>query len=116
MRLEMTMSDSGPVPRNHSPLVCDRLSKFIRGFLLSNQIPQVGGFLVGFVFHGQPQTVAQLDELGVAASSPTPPRNLPCVFQGPVDALQQWLQAGAKDLVVVRTAETAFRAKLHILY
>ena len=53
------MSDSGPVPRSHSPLVWVRLSRFIRGFLLSNQVAQAGGLFVGFALDGVAQLLPQ---------------------------------------------------------
>src|SRR5437899_6200638 len=47
IRVETTMSASGPVPRSHSPVVGIRLSRFIRGFLLSDQVAELGGeFLI----------------------------------------------------------------------
>src|SRR6202023_708068 len=63
MRLEMTMSLSAPVPRSHSPLFCVRLSRFIRGFLLSNQVTQARGFFIVFRFHGPPQLLSMFHEL-----------------------------------------------------
>jgi hypothetical protein len=53
MRLEMTISASGPVPRSHSPLLCVRLSRFIR-VLLSDQVAQAGRLLVSFALDGAP--------------------------------------------------------------
>src|SRR5687767_5015947 len=66
MRLEMTMSDSGPLPRSHSPLVCVRLSRFIRAFLLAEQVAQAGGFFVGFGLDGLAESRAQPEQLGLA--------------------------------------------------
>src|SRR5207247_1469842 len=43
IRVDTTMSASGPVPRSHSPVVGIRLSRFIRGFLLSDQVAELGG-------------------------------------------------------------------------
>src|SRR5436853_3324576 len=72
MRLEMTMSDSGPLPRNHSPLVWVRLSRFILGFPLSEQVAQAGGLLVGLFLDRPPQPPLQLDDLGLEAGGAGP--------------------------------------------
>src|ERR1700722_7803718 len=65
IRLEMTISDSGPIPRSHSPLVRVRLSrsKFIRGFLLSNQVSYAGSLFVCFGIDGCSQLLAQVGQL-----------------------------------------------------
>src|SRR5206468_7961593 len=65
MRVEMTMSDSGPVPRSHSPVDVNRLSRFIRGFLLPNRVAQAGRLFVSFRVDGLPQSVVQLEQLGL---------------------------------------------------
>src|SRR5436189_2815184 len=64
IRLEITMSDSGPVPRSHSPLVFVRFSRSILGFLLSDHISQTSRFFVFFGCDGLSEPAAQLDQLG----------------------------------------------------
>src|SRR5207244_9701981 len=46
MRVDTTTSDSGPVPRSHSPRFGSRLSRFIRAFLLADQVAEPGRRLV----------------------------------------------------------------------
>src|SRR5207248_7069321 len=65
MRLEMTMSDSGPLPRSHSPLVWVRLSRFIRGFSLSEQVSDAGGLFVGLGVDRRLQPPPQPDQFGL---------------------------------------------------
>src|SRR5689334_2990484 len=87
IRLEMTMSDSGPVPFSHSPVTSRRLSRFrfIRGFLLSEQVSDPGGLFVGFGVHGLTKALAQLDQFSLAFGGLVPmPRHLPHVLEGAV--------------------------------
>src|ERR1700682_4180164 len=65
MRLETTMSDSGPVPRSHSPLDCVRLSRFIGGCLLLDRIAQAGGVFVSLRVDGTTEAVTQVAKLGL---------------------------------------------------
>src|SRR5689334_1194056 len=65
IRLETTMSDSGPVPRSLSPLDWVRLSRFIDGFLLLYQIAQPGGFLVGLRIDSTTEGQTQVAQLGL---------------------------------------------------
>src|SRR5262245_26937022 len=106
MRLEMTMSESGPVPRSHSPLFCVRLSRFIRSFLLSEEVSQTGGLFVVFGLHRGAQPALQLHEFGLRGPGPAA-RRLAHVPAGAVDALQQRLQTHPEDGVVVGAAEPA---------
>src|SRR5207237_10492360 len=46
MRVDTTTSDSGPVPRSHSPRFGSRLSRFIRAFLLADQVAAPGRLFV----------------------------------------------------------------------
>src|SRR5438105_10831485 len=66
MRVETTMSDSGPVPRSHSPVVGIRLSRFIRGFLLTDQVAEPGGVLVPLRLDGRVQLAVEVGEFGLA--------------------------------------------------
>jgi hypothetical protein len=116
MRPEMTMSDSGPVPRSHSPLVCVKLSRFIRGFLLSEQVSKAGGFLEGFRIHGLPQSLTQFDQFRKRRRIATPVQGaLADVALGAVNALEERLQPSPEDGVIVRASQSAFRAKFHVL-
>src|SRR5262245_17244841 len=74
MRLEMTMSDSGPDPRSHSPLCCVRLSRFIRAFLFPNQVPQPRCLFIVFRIHGSSQLLPQIHQLGLATGMLRRPR------------------------------------------
>src|SRR5439155_5480329 len=117
MRLEMTMSDSGPVPRNHSPLVWLRLSRFIRGFLLSKQIADAGGFFVGFRLDRVAEFLSQFHDFALPGRVPQAvPRDLAHVAAATMDAHQERFQGHLKDLVVQRAAKPAFRLELHIPY
>src|SRR5215472_14905080 len=60
-RLEITMSDSGPVPRSHSPLVRLKLLRSMPGFLVTEQIPQPGRLFVVFFSYDLLQPPAELD-------------------------------------------------------
>src|SRR5262245_36730630 len=73
IRLEMTMSDSGPVPRSHSPLVVVNSSRFIRGFLVLQEVSDPGGFLIVLVFDGFLQLQAKGDQLDMSATAILPP-------------------------------------------
>src|SRR5437660_11886171 len=64
MRVETTTSDSGPVPRSHSPVDGIRLSRFIRGFLLADQVAEHHGPFVVFRFDRAAQLLAQLQDFG----------------------------------------------------
>src|SRR4030088_2374851 len=98
MRLEMKMSDSGPLPRSPSPLVWVRLSRFIRGFSLSEQVSDAGGLFVGLGVHRRLQPPPQPDQFGLPLRRRRAvPRDLAHVPPGPVDPPQQRLQAGAED-------------------
>src|SRR5712692_9992307 len=112
----MTMSDSGPVPRSHSPLVCVRLSRSIRGFLCPEKVSKMSGFLVSFGFHGRSQPFAKVHQFGevrrVARRTAGPLADVPL---GPVDALQQRFDSSAENVVIVWAAEAALGAKLHVL-
>src|SRR5262249_40124939 len=116
MRLEMTMSDSGPVPRSHSPLVWVKLSRFIPGLPVPQQVPQAGFLFETFLVHPAAQLPAQFHFALHGPSRRSPRRDLAHVLLGAVDAKQQWLQALAKDRVVVRAAKPSLGPKLHILY
>src|SRR5436309_696519 len=117
MRLETTMSDSGPVPRSHSPLVCVKLSRFIRGFLLAKQVAQPDGFFVGFRLDGAPQLTSEFHEFGLPGLVLLGiVRHLADVLGGSMDALQERPQRHPKDSVIVGTAEPALGLELHVLY
>src|SRR5262245_12251546 len=107
MRVEMTMSASGPVPRSHSPVVGIRLSRFIRTFLLSDQVAELGGQLVVFGLHRPAELLPELERLGGAALWGEPAGDLADVAGGPVDALQNGQQPGAEHVVVGGATEAA---------
>src|SRR5687767_7156130 len=103
MRLEMTISASGPEARSHSPLECVRLSRFIRLFLLPYHVAQPGGLFIGFALDGAAQFVSKFTQLDL-------PRR---VFQGmnrhlahmaaaAMNPLQKRHQRFAKHLVILR--------------
>src|SRR5437870_7412169 len=117
IRLEMTMSDSGPVPRSHSPLVLVRFSRSILGFFLSNQVSQLSRFFIGFRIDGLAEPASQLEQLGARGRNrPAMPRRLALVPHRAMPTLQQRLQTHPKYLVVMRAAQPPGRPKLHILY
>src|SRR5262245_3474674 len=68
IRVEITMSDSGPVPRSHSPVDVSRLSRFIRGFLLPDRVAQAGRLFIPFCVDGLPKLVVQFEQLGLTDS------------------------------------------------
>src|SRR5262249_2345529 len=108
MRVLTTTSDSGPVPRSHSPVVGIRLSRFIGGFLLSDLVAQPGGLFVVLGGHAPLGPVAEPGEgLAAAAVPVAAARHLADVPGGLVDAFQDRLQAVAERLVVGRAAEPA---------
>src|SRR2546421_755709 len=108
MRLETTMSDSGPEPRSHSPVLFVRLSRFIRGFLLSKQITQSGGLFVVLDPDRLAQLLPQRDDLGVPGrAAAAVPGVLAGVTGGAVNPLQKRLQGRLEHLVIVRAAQAA---------
>src|SRR5438105_2989881 len=117
MRLETTMSLSGPVPRSHSPLDWVRLSRFIGGFPLTNRIAEPSGLFIGLRLDSSPELLAELAELGLGGGVPQGiDRHLALVLGGAVDALQERQERRPKHHVVVRTTEPTFCLELHILY
>src|SRR5438874_2124096 len=72
MRVETTTSDSGPVPRSHSPRFGSRLSRFIRRFLLADQVAEPGRLLVLLGRGGGLPLLLQLAQLGLAAPPGAP--------------------------------------------
>src|SRR5436305_4663962 len=66
MRVETTTSDSGPVPRSHSPVDGIRLSRFIRGFLLADQVADRRGLLVVLGFDRAAERLAEFQDFGRA--------------------------------------------------
>src|SRR5947199_10298570 len=68
MRVETTTSDSGPVPRSHSPVDGIRLSRFIRTFLLSDQVAEGRGRLVILGPDRPPQPLAEVEKLRGSAA------------------------------------------------
>src|SRR6266545_1495737 len=112
MRVDTTTSDSGPVPRSHSPRFGSRLSRFIRGFLLANQIAQACGFFVVLSLRGGLHLAAKLLQLHVALAPTHRQRQLPGVNLRPMNPLEQRLQRQAERFVIVRAAEAALGAEL----
>src|SRR5947208_11016500 len=102
----MTMSDSGPVPRSHSPLVLVRFSRSILGFLLTYHVSQTSRFFIFFLFDCFTEPAPQLDHLGRrgADGSPMPPRP-PLVAHRPMQASQARFQPHPNHLVIVRATE-----------
>src|SRR5437870_5663229 len=106
MRLEMTMSDSGPVPRSHSPLVVVSSSRFIRGFLLSQEVSDPGSFFVVLAVDGllKPQTQGHQFSVPLAAGIEVV-RRLADMADGAMNASQQRFQGGAENVVIVGATE-----------
>src|ERR1700694_256235 len=106
MRLETTMSDSGPVPRSHSPLDCVRLSRFIGGFLLLDRIAQAGGLFVSLRVDGTTEAVTQVAKLGLRCGmARCAGRHLAAVTNGPMDALHERQQGVPEHGVIVRASQ-----------
>src|SRR5262245_5377004 len=82
--VETTTSDSGPVPRSHSPVVEIRLSRFIRAFLLADQVAQPGRLLEALGRRRLLEPPAQGGQLGLARRVGRPPRRLAGVPAGAV--------------------------------
>src|ERR1700731_4850848 len=103
MRLETTMSHSGPVPRSHSPLDCVRLSRFIGGFLLLDRIAQSGSLLVSLRLDRLPKRLTQLAQLAGAGGVPCSVwRYLAPVAGAPMDAFQERQERSTEYGVIVR--------------
>src|SRR5437764_3274422 len=115
MRVETTTSDSGPVPRSHSPRFGSRLSRFIGRFLLADQVAEPGRLFVLLGRGGRPHLLAQLAQLGLAGLAAEVAGDLPVVPDRPVDPLQQGLEDGAEGVVVGGAAEPALGPELSIL-
>src|SRR5690606_35297713 len=109
MRVEMTVSDSGPVPRSHSPRFGSMSFRFIRSLPPSDQVAQPGGVLEALLPDRPPELAP---ELGVAAGVAA--GDLAAVAVGAVDPLQQPGQGGPERLVVVGAAETTGRLEFMI--
>src|SRR5207249_9493979 len=93
MRLETTMSASGPEPRSHRPVLFVRLSRFIRGFLLSKQIAYAGGLFVVLDPDRLAQLLSQRDDLRVPGRAAAAVAGLfTGVTGGAVNPLQKRLQ------------------------
>src|SRR6476619_7181631 len=105
MRVEMTMSASGPVPRSHSPVDWIRLSRLIRGFLLSDQVTQLHGPLVLFALDSLPQELAEFEQPPLPRGGARAARHLTDVTGRPVDAEEDRFQASAEGLVIRRAAQ-----------
>src|SRR5262249_8734254 len=114
MRVEMTMSDSGPVPRSHSPQPRVSCSRFIPAFPFSEEVPQPGGLLVPCFRDGGLQLPPQFAQLGRSVAGRMTARHLADVPRGAVNPLQQRFEAGPEDRVVVRTAEPPLGPELHV--
>src|SRR5260370_521094 len=90
------------------------LSRFIRGFLLSQEVTQASGFLVGFGLHRYSKALSQFDQLGLTFEAQRSPGTFADVALPAMNPVEQRLQAGTEDIVVMRTAQTAGGAKLHV--
>src|SRR5438876_9017625 len=115
MRVETTTSDSGPVPRSHSPRFGSRLSRFIRAFLLPDQVAEPGRLLVVLDPGGGLHLLAEVGQLGVAQLPADRPGELPGVVHGPVDPLDERLEHRPERLVLGRAPEPALGPELSIL-
>src|SRR6516164_5878690 len=114
MRVETTTSDSGPVPRSHSPVDGIRLSRFIRGFLLADQVAEFRSPFVVFGLDRAAELLAQLQDLDQPAEADVPALggavaagHLADVAGRTVDAFEDRQKPGAEDLVVGWAAEPA---------
>src|SRR5436190_56919 len=94
IRVETTISASGPVPRSHSPVVGIRLSRFIRGFLLTDQVAELGGEFVVLRIDRPAKLLPELEDLRDAVLRRQPAGHLADVAGRPMDALQDRQQAG----------------------
>jgi hypothetical protein len=93
------------------------LSRFIRGFLLSDPISNTGGFFELLCIDGSAELFSHLQQLGVHRRRlGLAARDLPSVPDLPVNAPQKRFQADAEDIVIVRAAQAPLGTKLHILY
>jgi len=76
----------------------------------------MGGFLVGFGFHGQAQPFSQFHQFGQDQRIAwRPARPFADVTLGPVDALQQGLESGAEHVVIVRATQSSLGPEIHVL-
>src|SRR5690242_19649096 len=134
MRLEMTMSESGPSPRIHSPFSCSRSFKSTAGspysvppsfrlrrltrnppFQLLDLIAQTRGLFVRFLGHGQPQVVSQFDQLiTLLAVVGHAFGELAAVMSVAVDVFQKRKQLVAKGDVAMGAAQPPLTAKFPV--
>src|SRR5437764_216771 len=106
MRLETTMSLSGPVPRSHSPLELVRLSTFIGGFPQSDGVAQPCGLFVSLGLDGGTEALAEVAQLGLGGGVlPRVGGHLSLMAVRAVDALQERQERRAENRVIVRAAE-----------
>src|SRR5262249_54046957 len=115
IRLEITISDSGPLPRNHSPPVLLRLSRFIRAFLLSNQIPKASGLFVQFRIDRLSKFFSKFNQFSLSSRRGSMPGHLADMLARAMNSLQERLQAGAEHGIIVGAAQPTFSTKLHVL-
>ena len=106
MRLEMTMSDSGPVPRSHSPRFGSRLSGSSGLRLPSGGSGRGAGRPLRSPRPRRP-TSCGLAAFRSSAARRDGSRQLAACAVDAVDALQERFQHLAEGLVVVRAAEPA---------
>src|SRR5207237_4788863 len=92
MRVDTTTSDSGPVPRSHSPRFGSRLSRFIRTFLLPDQVAEPGRRLVILGGGGGVHLLAEVGQLGGQPLPADRPGELPGVGHRSVDPLDERLE------------------------
>src|SRR5262245_23268524 len=106
MRVETTTSDSGPVPRSHSPRREVRVLRFMVGPQRPDLVAEPRRVLISLACHGRFQPRLQLGLPGDAHPPGVPPRHLArvsgCAILHP---LQERFQERPEGVVVVRAAE-----------
>src|SRR5438874_7472698 len=115
MRVNTTTSDSGPVPRSHSPRFGSRLSRFIRAFLLADQVAEPRRLFVVLGSARRGHLLVKLPQFRFPDQSAERPGHLPGVPGRPMNPLQQRLQDGPEGVVVGGAPEPALGAELSIL-